>query len=87
MKPRPEKAIQLSEKERGGLVRAAFKRLMRPPSRNDHIYLFSSPENARRLMEAYQDALAGRGRVMTIEELRREVGLEQAEALSIRRAR
>ena len=76
MKPQPEKAIQLSAKERGDLVRAAFKHLMRPLSRHDHIYLFSSPANARRLREAIDDSKAGRGRVMTIEELRREVGLD-----------
>ncbi|HEV3049949.1 MAG TPA: hypothetical protein VGX50_06560 [Longimicrobium sp.] len=50
--------------------------MMRPPSRHDHIYLFSSPANARRLREAIDDSKAGRGRVMTIEELRREVGLD-----------
>jgi hypothetical protein len=76
-KPRNLSAlINLSDRQRGVLVRAAFKHLMRPPSRHDRIYLFSSPENARRLMEAYEDSLAGRMRVMTIEELRAEVGLE-----------
>lgn len=67
--------INLSDRQRGALVRAAFKNLMRLPSRHDHIYLFSSPENARRLREAIDNAKAGRGRVMTVEELRREVGL------------
>jgi hypothetical protein len=68
--------INLSDRQRGALVRAAFKNLMRPPSRHDHIYLFSSPENARRLREAIDGAKAGRGRVITIEELRRELGLD-----------
>lgn len=58
------------------LVRAAFKRLMRPPARNDHIHLFSSPENARRLREAYADALANRGVTCSgVNELRRLAGL------------
>jgi hypothetical protein len=63
--------------KRGALAHRPFGLRMRPPSRNDHIYLFNSPENARRLMEAYENALAGRGRVMTLEELRAEVGLGQ----------
>jgi hypothetical protein len=63
--------------KRGSLARRPISPRSRAPSRNDHLYLFSSPENARRLMEAYEDALAGRGRVMTLEELRAEVGLEQ----------
>lgn len=62
--------------KRDALARRPFGLRVRPPSRNDHIHLFSSPENARRLMEAYEDALAGRGRVMTLDELRAEAGLE-----------
>ncbi|HEX6370310.1 MAG TPA: hypothetical protein VF006_15425 [Longimicrobium sp.] len=54
----------------------SFGLRVRPPSRNDHIYLFSSPENARRLMDAYDEVVSGRGRVMTLDELRAEVGLE-----------
>jgi PHD/YefM family antitoxin component YafN of YafNO toxin-antitoxin module len=73
-----ERVVLLSDRERGLLVRAAFKRLMRPPSRNDHIHLVSSPENARRLMEAYNDAVAGRGRRMTLAKLRAEVGVRAA---------
>lgn len=62
--------------KRGALAHRPFGLRVRPPSRNDHIYLFSSPENARRLMEAYEEVVSGRGRVMTLEELRAEVGLE-----------
>jgi hypothetical protein len=63
--------------KRGSLVWRSFGLRVRLPSRNDHIYLFSSPANAGRLMEAYEDALAGRGRVMTLDELRAEAGLEE----------
>jgi hypothetical protein len=62
--------------KRGSLARRPFGLRVRRPSRNDHIHLFSSPENARRLMEAYEEVVSGRGRVMTLEELRAEVGLE-----------
>ncbi len=44
------------------------------------IYLFSSPANAARLLEAYGRAQQGEGQAMTIEELRREVGLGRDEA-------
>lgn len=49
---------------------------LRAFSRNDHVYLFSSPENARRLRQAYEDAVASRGRVMTLDQLRAELGRE-----------
>lgn len=39
-------------------------------------YLLRSPANAARLLAALEDARAGKGRRMTIEDLRREVGLE-----------
>lgn len=72
-----ERAVSLSDAQRGLLVRAAFKRLMRPPSRNDHIYLFSSVENARRLMEAFEDSRTSRNTVaVDLEDLRREPGLK-----------
>jgi hypothetical protein len=63
--------------KRGSLARRSFGLRVRLPSRDDQIHLFSSPVNAERLMEAYEDAIAGRGRVMTLEELRAEVGLEE----------
>jgi hypothetical protein len=45
-------------------------------SRGDTEYLMSSPANARRLLAAIEDARAGRGtRVVTTDELRRELGL------------
>ena len=38
-------------------------------------HLFRSPANARRLLEAMERAEAGRGEVLTVEELRGRVGL------------
>lgn len=38
--------------------------------------LLRSPRNARRLLAALHDALEGKGVAMTLDELRREVGLE-----------
>lgn len=61
--------------KRGALAHRPFGLRLRPPSRNDHIYLFSSPENARRLMDAYEEVVSGRGRVMTRDQLRAEAGL------------
>jgi antitoxin YefM len=40
-------------------------------------YLLRSPANARRLLGALSRALEGEGIAMTVEELRREVGLDQ----------
>jgi antitoxin YefM len=42
-------------------------------------HLLRSPENARRLLSALEDALAGKGEPTTIEELRRTVGLDEDE--------
>jgi antitoxin YefM len=39
-------------------------------------YLLRSPRNAKRLLSALRSAKSGRLRAMTIEQLRREVGLE-----------
>jgi antitoxin YefM len=39
-------------------------------------HLLRSPKNARRLLSALHDALGGKGVSMTLDELRREVGLE-----------
>lgn len=39
-------------------------------------YLLRSPKNAARLLEALGDSLQGKGKAMTVEELRREVGLD-----------
>jgi hypothetical protein len=65
--------------KRGALARRPFGLRVRPPSRNDHIYLFSSPENARRLREAIEDSIANRNMIpFDVDELRRELGLEQA---------
>lgn len=62
--------------KRGALAHRPFGLRVRPPSRHDDVYLFSSRENARRLMEAYEEVVSGRGRVMTLDQLRAEVGLE-----------
>jgi antitoxin YefM len=43
------------------------------------IYLFRSPANAALLLEAFERSERGEGKVMTIEELRREVGFDRAE--------
>ncbi|HVP22051.1 MAG TPA: type II toxin-antitoxin system prevent-host-death family antitoxin [Anaerolineaceae bacterium] len=44
------------------------------------VYLLSSPANARRLLEAIQQADRGEGQKMSIEELRRTVGLDENKA-------
>jgi len=41
-------------------------------------HLLRSPRNARRLMAALQEAQRGKGRRMSLERLRRELGLEKA---------
>lgn len=65
--------------KRGTLARLPFGLRVRWPSRNDHVYLFNSPENARRLREAIEDSIANRNMVpFDVDELRRELGLEQA---------
>ena len=47
-------------------------------SMEETLYLLSSPENARRLRKALADARAGKNlRVTSVEELRREFGLEE----------
>ncbi len=45
-------------------------------SLEETVHLFKSPANARRLIEALERALAGAGEALTIEELRRRVGVE-----------
>jgi len=42
-------------------------------------YLLRSPANARRLMQALREVAEGKGQVMSVEELRRSVGLDNAE--------
>ena len=41
-------------------------------------HLLRSPRNARRLMAALQEARRGKGKRMSVEKLRRELGLEEA---------
>ena len=38
-------------------------------------YLLASPRNRRRLLAALRQSRAGKGRAMTVDELRKEVGL------------
>lgn len=59
----------------GSLARRRLFPRLRTPSRKDDEYLFSSPVNAARLMEAYYDSLAGKGELFTVEQLREEFGL------------
>lgn len=40
-------------------------------------YLFRSPKNAARLMKAIESAKKGGGKMMTVEELRKEFGAEK----------
>ena len=47
----------------------AFERL------STEAYLLASPRNRRRLMAALRQSRAGKGRRMTVEELRKEAGL------------
>jgi antitoxin YefM len=43
-------------------------------------YLLRSPQNAERLLSALANALKGKGKTRSIEELRREVGIEAKKA-------
>lgn len=45
-------------------------------------YLLRSPKNATRLMNALEEARAGRGEKITIDELRREFGAEKPKVKS-----
>jgi antitoxin YefM len=56
-----EDVVMIAADELGGLMETA--------------YLLRSPRNAKRLLEALEGARRGEGIPMTIEELRREVGL------------
>jgi antitoxin YefM len=40
-------------------------------------YLLRSPRNKRRLLKALRESREGKGKVMTVEELRREAGLDE----------
>lgn len=42
-------------------------------------HLLRSPKNAERLRRAYEQAMRGEGTVMTVEELKRDLGLEKEE--------
>jgi hypothetical protein len=57
-----------------GLRWGAVRRLP-PTSRNDHIHLFSTENNARRLREAIRQADEGRLTPTTVEELAARYGL------------
>lgn len=47
----------------------------RTSSRNDTEHLLASPANAERLRAAVRSSLAGEGMIMTMEDLRRQMGL------------
>jgi hypothetical protein len=49
-----------------------------PASRDDHIHLFSTENNARRLRESIRQADAGLVRPVTVEELSARYGLGEA---------
>ena len=54
----------------GALAKRAFQPRLRTPGRNDDEYLFRSPANAERLLEALEDSRAGRNMIpLSIEEL------------------
>lgn len=57
-----------------GLRWGSVRRLP-PASRNDHIHLFSTENNARRLREAIRQADEGRLHHVTLEELSARYGL------------
>jgi len=48
-------------------------------SLNETAHLLKSPRNAERLLAALASARAGEGRTLTMDQLRRELGLEQEE--------
>ena len=58
-----ERAALISADELNGLLETA--------------YLLRSPRNAERLLSALRDAARGRGKRLTIEELKKEIGLER----------
>jgi hypothetical protein len=58
---------------RGARLRARYRH-----GRDDSTYLFSTPANARRLRAAIRDSLAGKGKPFTVQQLRAELGLEEA---------
>jgi hypothetical protein len=62
------------ERRAMGLRRGAVRK-GQPASRNDHIHLFSTEANARRIREAVQQLDEGRGVRMTFEELCGRAGL------------
>ena len=56
-------------------LRRGVVRKNHPVSRNDHIHLFSTENNARRIREALQQIEEGRVHRMTIDELCARVGM------------
>lgn len=69
----------LTTTQYGSLTRRDDLPRARTLSRNDDEYLFSSPANAERLQRAIENSRAERGYLtFTIDELRRELGLEEA---------
>jgi len=66
------------ERRRGG--RAALIAADELSALLETAHLLRSPKNARRLLAALQGALSNRSRLMSVEELRREIGLDGRKA-------
>ena len=66
------------ERRRGG--RAALIAADELSALLETAHLLRSPKNARRLLAALQGALGNRSRLMSVEELRREIGLDGRKA-------
>ncbi len=63
------------KKQTMGLRRGVVRRPL-PVTRNDHIHLFSTENNARRIREALQQLDEGCGCWITFEDLRERVDLD-----------
>ncbi|HXH95117.1 MAG TPA: addiction module antitoxin [Thermoanaerobaculia bacterium] len=42
------------------------------------IHVFKSPNNARRLLDAFEQSTGGEGKPQTVEQLRAELGLDES---------
>jgi len=58
-----------------GIIRRLATGRRATRTRGDEAYLFSSPRNAERLMEAQEGARKGTGQPVSLDELRSELGL------------
>jgi len=53
---------------------------MKKPKMDETEYLLRSPRNAERLLQAMEDSKRGEGKPQSVEELRKELGLERRPA-------